>query len=1045
MSDEECNAEIACFSTVSYIAWSICHIGALSIMTPSRASFTRLLSFLILFTFSSTLAVAQRDVNIWYFGNLAGLDFNIPPATTASPAEVTTSAMNAIEGSALVTDRTTGQLLFYTQGIQVFDRNNTPMPAATGANQLGGGPSSTQAALTVPDLANPDRYFIFTTPDLGGGPAEFSIVDMTLRGGLGDVPTRRQALPTLGGTPPPQRVCEKVIATRDAAGTGFWVLFHEFTQNAAGSNAIYAYHLSATGIDAVRVSNVGTPIGNTTSFSRGEMKISPDGTWLATANENQVCELFRFNNSTGAVTLVTTLDNGQQHYGVSFSPNSRLLYINDGWNTQPRSIDQFNLANPTAAAILASRVEVGVSATGFLGGMQIAPDGRIYIAHNNANTLSVINCPNVAGVGCGFVDVGFTFTGARKSSWGMPSLILESVATPQFAGRDTAICLGESVRIGLDSIPGHLYTWSPDASLSSPNVARPIATPTTTTSYPIQITTPHGCIERDTITVTVNPRPTIVITRDTAICSGESIQLSASGGVTFQWDPVTDLSNPAIAAPVATPTATTTYTVRVTNATACVDSARVTITVNPKPTVDAGSDTAICDGDSRQLQATGPPGVSFRWSPGTGLNDTVIANPTATPSVTTTYTVVATNASGCSDTDVVTITVLPKPVASISADVTICEDDATILVASGGSTFRWVPGTGLSDSSIATPTARPATTTTYTVIVGNGAGCLDTASVTVTVNERPVAVVRQPFDTVCAGQSRQLSVLGGTSVTWSPPTGLSNPNVPDPIASPTTSTLYTAIVSNDNGCTDTATIDVVVITPSIRFILPDLVADPHTRGLAIPITMESVAEPLVCRPDSLTIEVEFNASLFVPRSVSNGTITRNQVIAGRRILGISFGADAAPVSGDLFTILGDVLLGDSLTTDLSFRSIKYTGLLVTTDSVNGSLSISPICVEGGNRLLDFGDEFGVAKIVPNPAGREIAVEVRTVELGSTRLVVYSSGGDVVALQEWVATQSAANGGELRRIPLPPDLPSGLYQVVLQTPARRDAKPLIIVK
>lgn len=1014
-------------------------------MTPSRITSVHLILSALLLIYSGSISYAQRDVNIWYFGNRAGLDFNIPPGTTASPAEVTTSAMSAFEGSAVVTDRTTGALLFYTDGIVVFDRNDTPMPGASGGNQLGGGSSSTQAALVVPDLANLNRYFIFTTAHEGGGAAEFSIADMTQRGGLGDVTIRRQPLPTIGGTPPPARVCEKLVATRDQAGTGFWVLIHEFRPDATGSNAFYAYHVSTTGIDAVRMSNVGASIMNPAFNARGEMKISPDGTWLATVNESLVSELFRFNNLTGAVTFVTQLDAGQQHYGVSFSPNSQLLYINDGWIATPRAIDQFNLANPTSAAILASRTEIGVATAGSLGGMQIAPDGRIYIAHNGSATLSAINCPNIPGTGCGFVDVAFTFTGARRSSWGMPSLILESVATPRFAGRDTTICAGQSVQIGLDSLPGHLYSWNADPTLSNANVSRPIATPAVTTSYPMQVTRPHGCIERDTITVTVNPLPVITLTADTAICAGESIQLNAAGGVQFEWDPAADLSATNIANPVATPVATRTYTVRVRNAADCADSARVTITVNPRPIIDAGVDATICQQESVQLSASGTPGASFRWLPGTGLSDSTISNPVAAPRATTIYTVIATNPTGCSDTDEVIVTVNPRPVATASPDVAICAGDTIMLAASGGPGVRWEPTTGLGTPNSANTTASPATTTTYAVIVTSGAGCSDTTSVTVTVNPRPVAVVTAPFDTVCNGQSKQLNASGGTSFTWFPTTGLSDPNIPNPVASPTTSTLYSVVVTDLNGCRDTAAVDMTVVTPSIQLAFPDTTSDPRTRGFRLPIRIQALAQPVRCLPDSFTVEVEFNASLFFPNGVSIGTITRNQIVNGRRIIAISFPSGTPLVSGILTELLGDVLLGDSASTGLHFRSITFNGLTVTSDSIDGRLGLLPICLEGGERLLDFGDGFGVSKIMPNPAGREVAVEVRTVELGTTRLQIYSSGGALVASQEWIAWKPAATGGETRRFLLPADLPGGLYQVVLQTPARRDVKTLIIVK
>lgn len=924
----------------------------------------------LLFALFSMLSVApaeaQRGINIWYFGNQAGLDFNVPPATPTAPSEVTTSVLSSVEGSALATDRTTGGLLFYTNGIVVLDRNNTNMPGATTGNTLGGGSSSTQAALSVPDPGNPNRYYLFTTPDQGSGQAEFSIVDMTQRGGLGDVTVRRQTLPTLGGIGPPTRVCEKLAATRDATGTGHWVVVHEYRDIPGGSNAFYAYHVSATGIDAVRVSNVGTGIGPLTRHARGELKISPDGTFLATANEDLVSELFRFNNSTGAVTLLVTLDAGVQHYGLSFSPNSRLLYINDGWNDRSSLIEQFNLANPAPAAILASRTTVGVSSLANLGGMQIAPDGRIYIARNTFASIAAIDCPNVVGTGCGFVDNAFTFTGGRRSSWGMPALILESVATPEFAGPDTTLCAGQSVTIGLDPITGYTYRWDANPTISNVNIARPVASPTATTRYTVQVTSPFGCVERDTIDVTINPLPNVTVTPDTSFCAGESIRLVASGGTTF------------------------------------------------------------------------------RWTPAVGLSDATIPNPIATPTATTTYTVTVTDGNSCSNTGTVTVTVNPRPVAVVSPDAAICTGDSAALTASGGLTVRWEPIVGLSNPNSPNTMASPAATTTYSAIVTSADGCRDTGSVTVTVNPPPVAVVT-PFDTICAGKSTVLSASGGTIFRWSPATGLSDTSSPNPTANPVATTTYQVVVENQFGCLDSADVLVTVITPEVRLILPDTLADPHTRGFRIPISLESVQQTMTCVPDSFSVELEFNATLFFPRGVSRGAITSNQIVEGRRIITISFDSATPTSTGLLTELVGDVLLGDSVSTDLQVRSIRFSGVIVNTDSTNGSLGLTPLCLEGGARLLEFGNGFGVNKIVPNPSGGPVVVEVRTVELGITELSVYSTAGVRLFNVEWVAERSASTGGEFRQVSLPLDLPVGLYMLVLQTPMRRDVKTFIITK
>jgi hypothetical protein len=304
-------------------------------------------------------------------------------------------------------------------------------------------------------------------------------------------------------------------------------------------------------------------------------------------------------------------------------------------------------------------------------------------------------------------------------------------------------------------------------------------------------------------------------------------------------------------------------------------------------------------------------------------------------------------------------------------------------------------------------------------------------------------------DTVCAGQSTQLTASGGINFRWSPGTGLSDSTIPNPVARPAATTTYTVVVENENGCTDSGSVTLTVVTPTIRITLPDTVGDPHTLGYRLPIRIDIPAqaglENFPCVPDSMTLELEFNASLFFPRSSSRGAITRNEVIGGRRIVAILFDPSTQiDTSAILTELVGDVMLGDSVSTPLLVRSMRFSGI-VNSDSVNGLFTLTPICRQGGDRLLDFGDGFGLTKIAPNPSGGQVVVEVRTVELGATQLAVYSAGGAQVFTTEWTAEQSAETGGELRQIALPSDLPGGMYQVVLLTPARRDVKTLIITK
>src|ERR1041385_7327467 len=220
-------------------------------------------------------------------------------------------------------------------------------------------------------------------------------------------------------------------------------------------------------------------------------------------------------------------------------------------------------------------------------------------------------------------------------------------------------------------------------------------------------------------------------------------QLNATGGTIYAWSPSTGLSNPNISNPVANPTATTTYSVTVTDANGCVNKSTATVTVNPLPVVTATPAT-ICINSTGQLSATG--GTIYAWSPATGLSNPNISNPTANPTTTTTYTVTVTNANGCVNKTTATVTVNPLPVVT-ATPATICINSNTQLNATGGTTYAWSPSTGLSNPNISNPVANPTATTTYTVTVTNANGCVNKTTATVTVN--PLPVVSATPATIC--------------------------------------------------------------------------------------------------------------------------------------------------------------------------------------------------------------------------------------------------------------------------------------------------------
>jgi uncharacterized repeat protein (TIGR01451 family) len=332
-------------------------------------------------------------------------------------------------------------------------------------------------------------------------------------------------------------------------------------------------------------------------------------------------------------------------------------------------------------------------------------------------------------------------------------------------------------------------------------------TGTTVISSTITITpTANGCNGIPvTFTITVNPKPTVVITGTSTICNGGSTTLTASGGGTYAWsNGVNAAANPV------SPTATTTYTVTVTDANGCTATASQTVTVNPIPTASISGASTICSGNSTTLTAAG--GGTYLWS--NGVNAAV--NP-VNPIATTTYTVTITNASGCTSTASQVVIVNPTPTPSISGTTTICNGIPTTLTATGGGTYSWSTG-----AIIANITVSPTANATYTVTVTNGS-CSATASQAVTVIQ-PTSVNAYPNRIVCTGDILPaISFTGtGTSYTWvnnTPAIGLAASGTGNIAAFTTTNTGTTDLVATitvtpvANGCNGTPMTFTITVKP----------------------------------------------------------------------------------------------------------------------------------------------------------------------------------------------------------------------------------------
>jgi len=366
------------------------------------------------------------------------------------------------------------------------------------------------------------------------------------------------------------------------------------------------------------------------------------------------------------------------------------------------------------------------------------------------------------------------------------------------------ITLNDNSAVNVGVIDEWIWTFGDGTTSSQQN---PTHTYTSPGTYTVTlISGSMGCHSAPvTQTITIAPPPLANAGANASVCVGQTANLSASGGVSYLWS-----NNITTAQNNVTPLTTTTYTVTVSNTSGCTASDDVVVNVHPLPPANAGQDEAICSGDTTALNASG--GVNYFWSTSYGLSSANTPNPNCFPLVSTHYIVTVVDANGCVNTDDVNISVLPLPTAFAGPSQSICTGDTATLTATGGVSYLWNTGQNQMQISVT-----PQNTTTYTVTVADANGCTASDDVTVVVNT-PANISVSADTAVCNGQSVMLFANGGLSYQWSPPAGLSNTSIPNPIASPQVPTLYSVVASDANGCIamDSVFVDIYP-SPTISF------------------------------------------------------------------------------------------------------------------------------------------------------------------------------------------------------------------------------------
>jgi len=311
------------------------------------------------------------------------------------------------KGCASISDNN-GNLLLFSDGMKLWDKNSNLL-----SGTLDGDLGSTQSSLIVPNPMGNQQYYIFTThllypPPLNTKGLNYSTIDLSIASGIDTLPVKR----LLNETP------EKLTGIKHLNGHVFWVVAHGWN-----NNSFYSYKVTNSGVDSVPViSNVGmVHAGSLNSrTSIGYMKLSPDGSKLAVAITGaNMIEWFDYNNSSGTVTnsrQIPSPDAGSP-YGIEFSPDGKFLYftsVNPTTNAT-NNLYQVDLATGSAPTLL-NQLAHDLTA------IQLAVDGKIYVARYSKSYLGVIENPTRPGVACNFIEDGLSL-GAGKSLLGLPNFI----------------------------------------------------------------------------------------------------------------------------------------------------------------------------------------------------------------------------------------------------------------------------------------------------------------------------------------------------------------------------------------------------------------------------------------------------------------------------------------------------------------------------------------------------------------------------------------------------------------------------------------------
>jgi gliding motility-associated-like protein len=800
----------------------------------------------ILFSYLFLLSVftfSQNETKKWYFGAGAGLDFNTNP-----PTILNNGSLYNMYGCASISD-TFGNLLFYTDGETVWNKSHSVMSNGAGLNA---GLFASQSSIIIQQPGNSSIYYLFTPGNEFG--VRYSTIDMSQDSGMGAV--------TVQNTPVssswyPQKIC----ATRHCNGTDVWVLVRDGGWDGGGINNpinFQAFLVTSTGVNTTPVispANNWNTSGGWYSPDVGCMKISANGKklglaiyniWGSDKNNVPTFELYDFDASTGVVSNSLALNSTNQlnnaGYGCEFSLDGSKFYGSSPYTSEDVNnpnignigILQWDLCAGSNNDIFASQytVAANLDPNDLFGSMQLAADGKIYIAKKNQTVLDVINFPDLAGAASNYVTGGQSIS-PNTCGEGLPNFMSSyflPLAPPRvvppfnYNANYTTSCLTASFNAQALAVPcsasgysvsniSWLFGDTASGAANTSALYNPSHTYPRPDTYTVQLIYNYVCGSDTLIQPIVIGGPSLTVVASEVSCAQlGTATVSANGGIgaySFTWNPGAQTS------PFATGLSPGTYSITLfDNGNGCTIAETVTIVSSVSFSGVISSTSVNCNGGSSgsasiTLSNGSSAASNYFWTNGT----TAITNSIATNLTAGVYTVtVIDGLTSCSFTQSFFISQPPPLNVNVaSATSTVCIGGIASFTAtsSGGTpgyTYNWM-GSSLTNTHAVTLNLEGAYVYSVNSIDANNCSITQTVSVWV---PKAASLIAKPQ--VCLNASINLQGFGADVYEWTGPNNFSakSRNVNFNASNIAYAGVYTLTATDAFGCITKTTTAIVI-------------------------------------------------------------------------------------------------------------------------------------------------------------------------------------------------------------------------------------------